>query len=278
MDGRSGGLNAELYRRGAQAYQWRALQARVWEPATRQALQQVGLAAGQSALDVGCGTCDVLPLLAGRVGASGRVTGLDIDGPLAEQALQCLNGRPPLAATPGVCHIVAGDVLAPASLAGAPFDLVFARALVFHAPAPLPLLRRLWTLVRAGGTLLVMDHDVTSMRPVAPHVTFDHATRLAKRAWWAAARDLEIGTHMPRLFEAAGIGPPDGCDVGGAIQPAAPSAALLRSVLGDQRQILIGAALADEAELHRLDGDLAAAAADEARLRWPDLVATWKRK
>jgi len=51
----------------------------------------------------------------------------------------------------------------------------------------------------------------------------------------------------------------------------------LRSVLGDLRHAVIGNALADETELHRLDGDLAAAT-DKAGLRWPDLVAAWKRK
>ena len=69
----------------------------------------------------------------------------------------------------------------------------------------------------------------------------------------------------------------DGCDVSSAILPAAPSAALLRRVLSDLHAAAIGAALADEIELHRLDGDLAAA--DEGTgLRWPDLVAAWKRK
>lgn len=277
MDDPGGGHNAALFRRGAHEYEWLATQARVWEPATRRALQHAGLAAGQSALDVGCGTCEVLPLLAERVGAAGHVTGLDVDGALAAQALQRLFGRPPLAAMPGVCRLVAGDVLALPQVAGEPFDLVFARALVFDAPTPHALLRRLWTLVRSGGMLLVMEHDVTAMRPLAPHAGFDRAARLVKRAWRRARHDLATGTHLPLLFEAAGIGPVDGCDVSSAILPAAPSAALLRSMLGDLHGAIIRAALADEIELHRLDGDLAATDPDTC-LRWPDLVAAWKRK
>ncbi|MBI5717457.1 MAG: class I SAM-dependent methyltransferase [Burkholderiales bacterium] len=301
-----GDHRAELFLRGAQEYRWLAAQARVWEPATRRALQAAGLAAGQSVLDAGCGTCEVLPLLAERVGPGGRVTGLDIDGPLAEQALRQLSRGPPLAALPGVCRIVAGDLLALPQVAVGPFDFVFARSLIFDTarPAmrptptsrsearrlqpppsahslPLPhlahaLLRRLWALVRAGGTLLVIEHDVTAMRPLAPQAAFERATRLIGAATRAPPLDAATGTQLPRLFEAAGIGAVDGCDVSSAIEPAAPSAALLRSLLADARDTLIAVALADEIELHRLDGDLAAA--DEACLRWPDLVAAWKRK
>lgn len=282
MEGKTDHRSAELYRRGAQVYRWLALQARVWQPATYRALQQVRLAAGQSAVDVGCGTCEVLPLLAERVGATGCVTGLDLDGALAEQALRNLCSQPPLAALPGVCRIVAGDVLALPQLTGEPFDLVFARSIVFEARTPLArlaLLRRLWALVRSGGSLLVIEPDVTAMRPLAPDATFERATQLARRAWLAEQRDPATGTQLPMLLEAAGIGPADGCDVSGAILPAEPSAALLRSVLGELRQTIIGAALADERALHRLDGDLAAAATDnKVSLRWPDLVATWKHK
>jgi hypothetical protein len=132
--------------------------------------------------------------------------------------------------------------------------------------------------VRPGGTLLVMDHDSTPMAPLAPHAVFERAVGLITQAFRALGRDMQIGAHMPLHFEQAGIGPVDGCEVSGAIQPAGPSAALLRSVLGELRPTLTRLGLTSEKEAHRLDGDLAAAATDTVLGRWPDLIATWKRK
>jgi hypothetical protein len=197
---------------------------------------------------------------------------------LAQGALDQRSGQPPLVDLPDVCCIVTGDLLSLPRVAGEPFDLVFARSLLFAAPEPLTLLRRLWGLVRDGGALLVMEHDFTAMRPLSEHAAFDRASGLLRDAWRVQRRDPAIGAQMPLWFEAAGLGTADGCEPGGAIQRAAPSAALLRSLLEETHPAVIGAGLADEAQRHRLDGDLAAAAADPVWLRWPDLVATWKRK
>ena len=97
--------DAPRFQYGSVENQRMALQARVWEPATRRALQQAGLAAGQSALDVGCGACDVMRLMAEQVGEGGRVTGLDIDAPRAVQALTALQRQGP-AVCPNTINII----------------------------------------------------------------------------------------------------------------------------------------------------------------------------
>ena len=43
---------------------------------------------------------------------------------------------------------------------GAPFDLVYARLLLFHLPQRVAVLRRLWEAVAPGGHLLVQDYDL----------------------------------------------------------------------------------------------------------------------
>ena len=66
--------------RTSEEYQRLRRQAQLWEQVTAQALDRVGIGAGMRCLDVGCGPGEVMRLMAGRVGASGRVTGLDNDG------------------------------------------------------------------------------------------------------------------------------------------------------------------------------------------------------
>jgi len=62
-------------------------QAQLFEPFTRQLLQQAGIAAGMRVLDVGSGSGDVTFLVAELVGQSGEVIGADsgdvvTDGPI----------------------------------------------------------------------------------------------------------------------------------------------------------------------------------------------------
>ena len=62
------------------------LQSRVWEPAGRALLSQLGSGDGLSALDVGCGCFGWLRILSAWVGPRGSVTGTDVDDQLLEAA------------------------------------------------------------------------------------------------------------------------------------------------------------------------------------------------
>src|SRR5579871_2670190 len=52
-------------------------QVKMYEPAARWLLEQVGLSAGARAIDVGCGPLGILDLLVERVGPTGEVVGLE---------------------------------------------------------------------------------------------------------------------------------------------------------------------------------------------------------
>src|SRR5690348_17463776 len=104
-------------------------QARVWEAAAGRLLDQVGLTPGASCLDAGCGPGETMRLMAQRVGPAGRVTGIDVDAPLGEQAMAMLQR-----AGHRQCRFIALDLAADGPLPGAPFDLVYARLLLYHLP------------------------------------------------------------------------------------------------------------------------------------------------
>ena len=251
-------------------------QARIWEPATRRALDAAGLAAGASALDVGCGPGEVMRLMAERVGASGRVLGVDLNAALGEYAVAQLNR-----AAPAVCRFVRADINQPATLPAGSFDLVFARFLLFHMRQPVDVLRRLWQLVAPGGALLVMDYDMTAIRPVpAPEAAaaMVRATAVMKATFERVGCGIDIGARLPLLFEEAGIGRPDGHDVSGLLAPATDTVAMLGAVLDSLRVATVGAGLIGADDWQSLRRDLADAGNGDWMGRWPDMVAAWKRR
>jgi SAM-dependent methyltransferase len=262
-----------LLQRSLAEYERLVRQAKVWEPATRRALDQAALRPGQSAFDAGCGAGEVMRLMAERVGEQGRVTGIDLDDRIGAQALAALRRR-----GPDIYRFVHGDLMQCTALGDTGFDLVFTRLLLIYMDRPLEVLRRLWRCVRPGGVLLVMDYDFTSMRSLTSQPACDQALQLIDSGHRAAGRDVEIGTRMPSMFLEAGIGEADGCEVSGLVWPAASSTAMLRNVLLGMRKSLTACGLSSDFALHRLDGDLAAAAELPIYLRWPDMVATWRRK
>lgn len=166
--------------RNQQEYERLRAQARVWESATGRLLDEVGLASGDRCLDAGCGPGETMRLMAQRVGPSGRVTGVDIDAELGAQAEATLHD-----AGHRQCRFAALDITAQGPIPGAPFDLVYARILLYHLPERVAVLRRLWDAVAPRGRLLIQDYDLRRRRDGT-----DHIAGGGDRSWcgaqWAA--------------------------------------------------------------------------------------------
>ena len=102
---------------------------------------------------------------------------------------------------------------------GAPFDLVYARLLLYHLPERVAVLRRLWDAVSPGGHLLVQDYDLRSVGTLPSLESVDELGRVVIDAFAAAGCDVHVGARLPELFARAGIGAPDGTDVSGRLEP-----------------------------------------------------------
>lgn len=226
-------------------------QSRLWEPATRLALERIGLPPGGRALDVGCGPGETVRLIAERVGLAGHVVGLDVDAEIGRRAVERLQSASVYNVT-----FVHGDASRLTHIDGGPFDLVFARLLLFHARDPAGLLRRLWEWVRPGGVLLVMEYDTTVARGFPPAGAIERGLDLARDAFRRAGCDIEIGARMPCVFVEAGVGPPDTCETASVTLPAPPATAMLRDLLESLRPLIEREALADGATLRLLDEEL----------------------
>jgi SAM-dependent methyltransferase len=115
-------------------------------PSYALAVEQAGVRAGDTALDVGCGTGRALPALAAAVGPGGRVLGLDLTPDMVAAARRA--GRDRVAALG-----IADARRLP--LAGDSVDVVFAAGLVQHLPDPAAGLAELARVARPGGRLAI---------------------------------------------------------------------------------------------------------------------------
>ena len=141
---------------------WTAFQPRidsVFAPLTELALQAAAAQPGEHVLDVGCGCGETVLALACAVGATGRVTGLDVSAPMAGRARERI-----IAAGLDQAAILLGDAqLAPLPPAGA--DLLFSRFGVMFFEDPAAAFANLRGAMRPGGRLLCLAWRALSENP-----------------------------------------------------------------------------------------------------------------
>ncbi|GGM62988.1 hypothetical protein GCM10012275_37080 [Longimycelium tulufanense] len=118
---------------------------------TRSLLERAGVRAGQHCLDVGCGGGQVALELARLVRPGGSVVGVDLDGEILEFARQD-------ALVSGATNVSfqQGDAR---QLEGGPYDVVYARFLLSHLPAPSDIVAGMAELLAPGGLLVLEDID-----------------------------------------------------------------------------------------------------------------------
>jgi 2-polyprenyl-3-methyl-5-hydroxy-6-metoxy-1,4-benzoquinol methylase len=262
-------------RRAPEEYERLRAQARMWEAATGRLLDRIGLAPGVSCLDAGCGPGEVMRLMAHRVGPEGRVTGIDVDASLAATTQETL-------ATAGhrQCRVLNHDLTSAEALPGGPYDLVFARLLLFHLPQRIAVLRRLWAAVAPGGHLLLQDYDLAPAGVVPTLASAEEIIRVINGAFRSAGCDVRTGARLPRLMARAGVGEPDGTDVAGQIDPLRTGRRMLEATY---RSVLPGALAAGITTSHFANATMAALDRDATRypdrpVLWPLMVGAWKRK
>jgi hypothetical protein len=85
---------------------------------------------------------------------------------------------------------------------GAPFDLVYARLLLYRLPQRVTVLMRLWDAVAPGGHLLVQDYDIFSSGVLPALASMEECLRVAVGAFSAARCHVRVGVRLPQLFRA----------------------------------------------------------------------------
>ena len=256
-------------------YERLRLQARMWETATARLLEQLGLRLGASCLDAGCGPGETMRLMAERAGPAGRVLGIDADRtlvPLTQAMLHSTGYRN--------CAVLVHDLTTDQPVPGGPFDLIFARLLLFHLPERVNVLARLWDAVAPGGYLLIQDYDVRGVSTLPELDWTGELLRVWEGAFGAVGADMRTGARLPQLFAQAGIGTPDGTDVAGRLEPLTTS----RPVMGGAFRSVLPTAIAhgvtteDDAAATLASIDRDTARFPDRPMYWPLMIGAWKRK
>jgi hypothetical protein len=211
--------------------------------------------------------------MADRVGASGRVTGIEIDGKLGAQALADLRAQGGAA-----FELIEANVLELDTVPGAPFDLTFCRLFLMHMQEPVVALEKMFLWTKPGGTVVAQEFDfgAIAVEPTCPAMA--EFNRLFEGVFRGHGRNLRAGRQLPAQFEAAGLGLPDGTLAEAKYLPLKEMAPMLIGVY----QGLFGAAaelgIADATRAEAFKADMAEAGSDgRYYCLTPILIAAWKR-
>jgi SAM-dependent methyltransferase len=150
---------------------------------------------GDVLVDVGCGTGDVVRALAGSVGRTGRVIGIESSETMLAEA------RRRSTAAPGWIEFRSGDAahlpVDDRSVDGARCERVFQ-----HLDEPADALAELVRVTRPGRQIVVVDTD-WGMQAV--HGADRRLTGRVLASWVEHARNGRVGRALPALFADAGI-------------------------------------------------------------------------
>jgi len=256
-------------------YERLRMQARAWEFATVRLLDEVGLGPGASCLDAGCGPGETMRAMAERVGQTGRVLGIDADAALGTMTQAMLHD-----AGHRQCSVMAHNLSGAEPIPGAPFDLVYARLLLFHLTERAEVLARLWDAVAPGGHLLVQDYDLYAVKTTPRADWADEVLDYFVSAFGAAGADAATGAKLPQLFVQSGVGAPDGTDVAGRIEPLSLGRRMLESAFRSLLPTALeyGVTTEDRAAALLASIDRDATLFPDRPFLWPLLIGAWKRK
>lgn len=175
------------------------LQARVWEPDAGAMLDRIGIQPGASCIDLGCGAMGILGLMSHRVGAHGRVVGVESD------AIQLAGARDYVKAE-GLSNveILESDAY-DTRLPRESFDLVHTRFVFAPVGRDDDLLREMLALTRPGGAVAIQEPDATSWSCYPPRPAWDRLTEAIIAAFARGGGDFNAGRRMYGMLKGAGL-------------------------------------------------------------------------
>jgi ubiquinone/menaquinone biosynthesis C-methylase UbiE len=266
---------AEVYALGSNPAESARLrrQSQELRPQTAELLGRIGLAPGQSAMDLGCGPSGILGLLSAAVFPGGRVVGLDADPVHTAMARQYA----------GELGLLNTDVVtADARHTGLPpdgFDLVHARTVLVTIPEPQEVLAEMVRLARPGGWVASQEPDIENAFCYPPLPAWDRLREIFRASFGRSGADLLIGRRLPELYRQAGLEQIE-VVVHAPVHPAGHSRrTLLPDLVRSLRPMIIELGLSDERELAELDQAVREHLADPRTLALAHLlVVAWGRK
>ncbi|HEX6522247.1 MAG TPA: methyltransferase domain-containing protein [Streptosporangiaceae bacterium] len=176
------------------------LAGRLAEGAERTKWAAVGIAPGARVADIGCGPGAIATLLASLVAPGGTVLGIDSDRTALAAASQ-------LAKAAGVANVEFREGNAASTgLPRASLDVVMVRHVLGHnGGRETDIVSHLVSLLRPGGSLYLVDVDLTGLRiyPQDPDLTDMYRRYFDFHA--GLGNDISAGLRLPDLIRQAGL-------------------------------------------------------------------------
>jgi protein-L-isoaspartate O-methyltransferase len=171
-------------------------------PVTERLFLEAGIGRGQRVLDVGSGVGDVAMLVAGLVGPSGEVVGVERDA----RSIARARARMAQAGLRNVSFIRSDVSEIPGNK---PFDAAVVRLILEFVPDPLAALRTVCRLVRPGGVLAFHEPCHAAVLLLSAHLPLWSATvSLIHQTLLRSGAHTDIGLELQRLFLEAGLPAP----------------------------------------------------------------------
>ena len=170
-------------------------QARSLAPDARTMLELIGVQAGWTCLDLGCGAGGITGLMSERVGPTGRVVGLDKDEGFLTHAA---------ARAPGNVEFRLGDAYDSGLPAGT-FDLVHLRFVASTSGNAEGLLREAMRLTRPGGVVALQEPDVETFSCYPPHPAWDRLMAAMLDVFASVGADVHLARRLYRMVRDAGL-------------------------------------------------------------------------
>jgi SAM-dependent methyltransferase len=247
-------------------------QAEYYRPATLDAMHWAGIGPGMRVLDLGSGTGAVAFAAAELVGPSGSVLSVDKQ----EAPVRTATGN---AATLGIENVtfVQGDLTSWTT--DEQFDAMTGRLITMYLPEPGPTIKRLATLVRPGGVVLLQEFAMSATCQIPQTPLFRHSMDAVLAAFRAVGLPTDLGYDLDRVFVDAGLPTPT-MIVGGRWErgPDARMYPLLAGITRTLLPVMVAHGIASEAEvdIDTLEQRLRTAGTEaESGSSGPQLVSAW---
>jgi SAM-dependent methyltransferase len=216
-------------------------QARQIEPATRLLLLAAGIGSGARVLDLGTGLGHVAQLVAGLIGPSGSVVGLDRSPGMLEEARRRVGSDARIVFTQG-------DVTSWRD--AEPFDVIVGRLLLFHVADPIAVVRHHLAALRPGGQFIAIDFDIGSARTEPAVPLLKEALEWISAAFSAAGASPNIGARLGVILADAGLTGVTTFGVQGYIPPQSPAGpALVAGVIRSLEETIVARRIATREQI-----------------------------
>jgi len=173
-------------------------QASMLSPATRAILRLAGIRPGMRVLDLGTGAGDVAFEVAGLVGPTGSVVGVD----QSVKALGYAAVRAERRELDNVSFI--HDDLHTTRIDDA-FDAVVGRLILLYTPDPAEILRKFGALVRPGGVVAMMEFEMTAAGTLPPTEFSLRVVSWICDAFDRSGLDASLGAKLGGIMAGAGF-------------------------------------------------------------------------